>query len=267
VIEKETRERREMRKGVKTMIAGVAVFATTLAFLAGSVGTAHAVAPAVTVEYYEGMIEPYLTVRLSSQVPGILETVAVDRGDMVKKGQIVATLRAGVEKADVEQARAQVEFTRRKLARNKELFDKEHLSAHEKDEIETEIRKGEAVLQEAMEKLEMRSIRSTVDGVVVKRELAAGEYVGDKPILTIAQIDPLNVEVVVPVKQYGVILRGMLAEVKPEAPVSGSYTGKVVIVDRVMDAASGTFGVRIEVPNPTNAIPAGLRCRVRFYKK
>ena len=256
-----------MRKGLKTMVAGAAVFATALIFSAGYATTVHAVAPAVTAEYYDGMIEAYLTVKLSSQVPGILETVMVDRGDMVRKGQIVATLRAGVEKADVEQARVQVEFNKRKLARNQELFAKEHLSAHEKDEIETEIRKSEAVLQEATEKLEMRSIRSTVDGVVVKRELTAGEYVGDKPILSIAQIDPLNVEVVVPVKQYGAILRGMYAEVRPEAPVNGTYTGKVVIVDRVIDAASGTFGVRIEVPNPTNAIPAGLRCRVRFYKK
>jgi membrane fusion protein, multidrug efflux system len=245
----------EMREQLKLLATTVFV----LLFVAGS---AHAAG-----EYYDGMIEPYLTVKLSSQVPGILENVAVERGDVVKKGQIVATLRAGVERADVEQARVQVEFSKRKLIRNQELFAKEHISAQEKDEIETDIKKGEALLQEATEKLEMRNIRSTVDGVVVKRELAAGEYVGDKPILTIAQINPLNVEVVVPVKQHGSIQKSMQAEVRPESPVGGSYTGKVVIVDRVVDAASGTFGVRIEVPNPNNAIPAGLRCKVRFYRR
>lgn len=219
-------------------------------------------------EYMEGMIEPSLEVKIASQVPGILEEVSVERGDLVKKGQIVARLRSGIERANVALALAQVEFSKRKLERNRELFAKEHISAHEKDEIETEIRKGEALLQEATERLELRMIRSTVDGVVVKRELAAGEYVGDKgPIMTVAQIDPLNVEVVVPVKRFGSIVRGMTAEVRPESPVGGVYTGTVVIVDRVVDAASGTFGVRVQLPNSKLALPAGLKCTVRFHKR
>ena len=115
---------------------------------------------------------------------------------------------------------------------------------------------------------EMRTIRSPVNGVVAKRDLTAGEYVGDKgPIMTVAQIDPLNVEVVVPVKRYGSIVRGMTAEVRPESPVGGIHTGTVVIVDKVIDAASGTFGVRVQVPNPNLALPAGLKCSVRFYRK
>jgi membrane fusion protein, multidrug efflux system len=223
---------------------------------------------AASSEYMEGMIEPYLEVKIASQVVGIIDEVLVERGELVKKGQIVARLRAGVERANVEMAKAQVEFSRRKLERNRELFAKDHISAHEKDEIETEIKKGEAQLQEATERLEMRMIRSTVDGVVVKRDLSAGDYVGDKgPIMTIAQIDPLNVEVVVPVRRFGSIVRGMMAEVRPEAPVSGTYTGTVIIVDRVIDAASGTFGVRVRLPNPSLALPAGLKCKVRFYKK
>ena len=129
----------------------------------------------------------------------------------MKKGQIVAKLRSGVEKADVDLAQVQAGYGKRKLERNQQLFAREQISANEKDEIETDMKKGEALLEEAAAKLEMRNIRSTVDGVVVKRELAAGEYVGDKSILTIAQIDPLNVEVVVPARQYGSIVKGMYA--------------------------------------------------------
>lgn len=215
---------------------------------------------------FEGMIEPSEIVKISSQVPGILEKV-VERGDIVKKGQIVAQLRAGVETANVKLVRLQVEFNKRKLERNREMFLKQHISVHEEDELETDIAKAEAMLQDAVEKLEMRTIRSTVDGVVMKRELSAGEYVGDKPILSIAQINPLNVEVIVPVRRTGIIQNGMLAEVRPESPVGGVYVGKVVIVDKVIDAASGTFGVRVELSNTSLKLPAGLKCRVRFFKK
>ncbi len=155
---------------------------------------------------------------ISSQTPGIIDQVLVERGDVVKKGQIVANLRAAVEKADVELAEAQVAFAKRKLGRNEQLFEQQHISANEKDEIETDMKKGEALLEEAKAKFEIRNIRSTVDGVVVKRELAAGEYVGEKPIVTIAQINPLNGEVVAPVRRYGSITRGMLAEVRSRSP-------------------------------------------------
>jgi membrane fusion protein (multidrug efflux system) len=213
---------------------------------------------------YEGMMEPYLTVNVASQVSGILEEVLVKRGDIVAKGQVLATLRAAVEKADLEQASAMLEFNRRKLDRNRELVAQGNVSANDEDEMATEVKKDEAVLHQVTAKLEMKIIRSPVDGVVVKIDLSAGEYVGEKQIMTIAQIDPLNVEVVVPVSEYGTIKKGMLAEVRPESPVGGVYTGKVTIVDRVVNAASGSFGVRVELRNPNLAIPSGLRCNVRF---
>jgi len=46
--------------------------------------------------------------------------------------------------------------------------------------------------------------------------------------------------------------------------VGGSYTARVDVVDQMFDAASGTFGVRLSLPNPNRRIPAGLKCRARF---
>lgn len=212
------------------------------------------------------IIEPKEEAKISSQVPGIIEEVLVERGDMVEKGQVLATLKSGVEAASANLARARLDFGKRKLARNEELFLKEHVSAHEKDEMETEIQIAELQLHEATERLEMRTIRSPIEGVVKERFLSPGEYVGENPILTVSLINPLNVEVVVPVRLYGSIKKGMNAQIRPESPVGGVHTGKVVIVDRVMDAASGTFGVRVELPNPTHRLPAGLKCKARFTR-
>jgi len=72
------------------------------------------------------------------------------------------------------------------------------------------------------------------------------------------------VEVFAPVSWLGRITVGQRAFVVPEAPVGGGYEAKVTVVDRVVDAASGTFGVRLELPNPSYALAAGLKCRVRF---
>jgi multidrug efflux pump subunit AcrA (membrane-fusion protein) len=46
----------------------------------------------------------------------------------------------------------------------------------------------------------------------------------------------------------------------------GTYQAKIVVVDKVIDAASGTLGVRLQLPNPDNRIPAGIKCSVVFGK-
>lgn len=216
--------------------------------------------------YYRGLVEPSEVIEVASQVPGIIEKVFVERGDRVKKGQVLVTLKAGVEKAQVDLAEAKLEFGRRKVLRNEKLREKQLISIHEKDEMETEVRLMEIQLQEARERLNMRTISSPVTGIVVERYLGPGEYVGEGSIMKIACVNPLNVEVVVPATVYGTINRGMKAEVLPQNPPGGSYQGKVVIVDEVIDAASGTFGVRVQLPNPNYRLPAGISCQVRFFK-
>lgn len=242
---------------------------------------------------FEGLIEPYRVVQVGSAVAGVLDSVTVDRGDMVKKGQVLATLRSGIEKATVDLARAKteleatikakqeaLEFAERKLERNKDLYSQKALPDQQWDEVETQRLLAEHELAEALENkqlaelelkraievVERMKIRSPLNGVVVERFLHPGEYVEDQPILKLAQIHPLNVEVILPVEMLGSVKSGMGATVKPEAPVSGFYTAKVKIVDRVVDAASGTFGVRLELPNPRYQLPPGLKCKVVFLE-
>ena len=73
-------------------------------------------------------------------------------------------------------------------------------------------------------------------------------------------------ELIVPVSLYKTIRKRMEAEVRPEKPAGAVYRGKVVIVDEVIDAASGAFGVRIELANSPSRVSAGLNCQVRFLK-
>ena len=85
-----------------------------------------------------------------------------------------------------------------------------------------------------------------------------------RAILRLAQTNPLRVEVVLPVLLYGKLKPGLKVSVLTEAPLSAQYQATVAIVDRVVDSASGTFGVRLELPNPKGDIPAGVKCRVSF---
>jgi multidrug efflux pump subunit AcrA (membrane-fusion protein) len=74
------------------------------------------------------------------------------------------------------------------------------------------------------------------------------------------------VEVIVPATMFGSVRVGMSGRVSLEPLFSGALQAKVVVVDKLIDAASGTFGVRLQLANPDNKIPAGIRCSVVFGK-
>jgi multidrug efflux pump subunit AcrA (membrane-fusion protein) len=123
-------------------------------------------------------------------------------------------------------------------------------------------------LARATAALEVRTVRSPIQGVVIEKSLSAGEYVSEAShIVTISSVDPLYVETFLPVQYFGQIAEGQTVTVETDAPLSGRYRAQVLVVDRMFDAASSTFGVRLKLPNPGGAIPAGLKCKVSFGLK
>jgi RND family efflux transporter MFP subunit len=249
---------------------------------------------AVAAEF-DCVMEPRQVVEIRSTVEGVIEKLTVDRGDFVKKGQVLVQLDAAVERASAELARqrsqlegavrsgeSRVEYSLKKHGRQEELFKQSFISAQARDEAATERKLAESELKEAIdnrrvaelefrrqtEVLKLKTIVSPVTGVVMERLMHPGEVaeagVGRKPILKVADVETLHVEVVLPVEAYGKVKVGSKADVMPDAPIGGKYTATVSVVDRVFDAASGTFGVRLALPNAKRQLPAGLRCKASF---
>ncbi len=248
-----------------------------------------AAAPASAQEdAYDGIIEPHVVINIGAPAEGIVDQVMVDRSSRVEKGQPLIQLDASVQQAAVEKASAMAGFNgeillqKEKLAFtgrvHKRLKKLGAISAQDKDQAATEVVLTQYRLKKAREnrtaaQFELKkakallarcTIKSPISGVVVERYVSKGEYVSNQPLLRIARIDPLRVEVVVPAQVFGEIVPGMTAIVMPELPAYGEKVATVTLVDKMIDSASNTFGVRLELPNPDDQLPSGLRCRVRF---
>ena len=219
---------------------------------------------AAPVEQLSCLLEPSDEIKISSQVIGIAKKIYVERGDRVKKGQLLISLEAGVERVQLQLAKARHEFANRKNERNQELIDKDLLSGHESDELQTERRVAALEVKLAKESLQQRSIYSPANGLVTERDISKGEFIGTLPLLTLVVLNPLYAEVVMSAQHYGEIKKGASVEVTTAGYRSGSYTGKVSIVDQVVHAASNTFRVRVNLPNHELLLPAGLKCGVQF---
>ena len=140
------------------------------------------------------------------------------------------------------------------------------LAFHELEAAKENKRLAEIELSRIQAQLDEHYIRSPIDGVVVERFLNPGEFAQAKPLVRIAQLDPLNVEAILPARVYGTVAEGQLARVTIPVPLDRVIDAPVVIVEKVIDAASGTFGVRVELPNPDYALPSGLECTVEFLE-
>jgi RND family efflux transporter MFP subunit len=249
--------------------------------------------PVVAAEF-DCMIEARQNVEIRSSVEAVIESVRVQRGDFVKRGQVLATLESGPERAalalaesraknqgDIKLSEARLDIAGKKLKRAQDLFKQNFISANSRDEAEAEYRLTSEELLRARENqrladleakrsaevLALRTIRSPISGVVVDVMRRPGEFGAisfKDPIMTLAEIHPLHVEAILPSSMYGRVKPGERALVMPEAPIGGQYPTTVTVVDRVVDAASGTLGVRLELANAKGTIPAGVRCRVRF---
>ena len=242
---------------------------------------------------FDCVIEPSMLVELSSQVRGVLEKVYVERGDLVTKGQLLAKLMSGVEKAsvkiskgrarmevDIKSRRAERQFRyntlkqvsqlhKKKLASEREFDDAKTLSVVADVELEKAIelkRLASLDLKRTEEVLKLRSMYSMINGVVIEVMKSPGEFVEEQPVMKIAQVDPLYVEVIVPESMMGNIKIGQQASINVDIPEMASYKGTVSVVDQVLDASSGTFGVRVNLPNPGKKIHAGLRCNTVFIE-
>ena len=271
----------------RVCLLSTAIFCGLLVFLAiSSSSNASQTGP------FDCLIEPRLKIDLAAPTAGVLTDVLVDRGDRVRKGEIVAKLDSTVEEATVAldkaraasgaaiaSRRARATFLSLKNSRLTKLQSRGTIAQAQLDESAADLAVANADLAEALDQqriasleyersmaiLDQRSIRSPIDGLVLERRLSGGEYAFDQaPILVLVEVNPLNVEVYLPITSLPRIHAGTSASVRLATPLSGDYTAIVEVVDAVFDARSGTYGIRLKLPNPEYSIPAGLRCEVEF---
>ncbi|MCP4767154.1 MAG: efflux RND transporter periplasmic adaptor subunit [Gammaproteobacteria bacterium] len=237
------------------------------------------------------LVKPEMYVEVSSPVISVLEEILVEVGDVVSRGQPLAKLEASIEKArvemaelqakqvsDIENRKIQLQFKKLNHERMQQLREQNSVPQFEADKARTEYALAQTELAKAREihimaranleiersQLALRTIVSPIDGIVVDRYAMVGESVEGRSIMKLAQVNPLKVELIAPTEYFGLIHRGMVVEIYPEQPANKMFKATVTIVDKLIDPASGSFTVRMLLPNPDDRLVAGVNCLARF---
>jgi cobalt-zinc-cadmium efflux system membrane fusion protein len=233
------------------------------------------------------LIQPERVADLGSPVVGVIEEVMVDRGALVRKGQVLARLSADVERAangvavsradseaELRAASAGRDLAQQKLDRTRSLAAQNFVSGEAVQQAEAEFRVAKEKMAQAHDQLgisahevsttraqlSQRTVRAPFDGVITERYLNPGERIEDKPLLKIATIQQLRVEVVASTTAFGQLKVGQELSVQPELAGQAARSARITQIDGVLEPASNTFRLRLSLPNADYGLPAGLRC-------
>ncbi len=242
-----------------------------------------------------GSLLPRSRVAVTPKMPGRIERVAVDIGDHVRGGQVVAVqdtreLDAQVDAADaavavaqasLEQAEAALTNANLEFERSRNLFEKGALARQRLDASDTALRSAtaqrnfaQATLQQvqasrrrAREVRRDATLTAPTGGVVVERNFDAGAMVGpgdSKGIVVVADALELKLDAGVSELEAGRLRVGMPALVSVQARPGQTWEGRVVAVAPEVDAQNRHFHIEVRVQNPEGELLSGMYATARI---
>jgi membrane fusion protein, multidrug efflux system len=243
-----------------------------------------------------GEFLPFLTVSLHARVPGYVERVLVDRGTIVKQGDLLVELSAPemnaqiaeaeskVQSADAErlQAEAQLSAAQSTADRMKKAAETPGaIAGNELIQAEKQVDAAKALLnsrQQAVKAAEaaVRSrkdllaylkISAPFEGVVTDRMVHPGALVGganDIPLLVIDQVSHLRLVVPVPEEDVSGITRGASVPFQVPAWPERIFSGTIARISHVLDQKSRSMAVELDVANRDGALAPGMYPTVKW---
>jgi membrane fusion protein (multidrug efflux system) len=243
-----------------------------------------------------GEIAPFLSVSLHARVAGYIDRIVVDRGSVVKQGDLLAELSAPEIAAQITEANSKIQVANAdslqaevQLAGLQATFDRMKQAAQTPGAIagneliqaekqvdaaksllasrRQSVRTAEAAVKVLQDMQAYLKVTAPFDGVVTERLVHPGALVGpgaDGVLLTLLQVSRLRLTVAVPEEDVGGIVSGAKVGFHVPAYPERAFTGTVARIPRVLDPKTRTMPVELDVPNADGALAPGMYPTVKW---
>jgi membrane fusion protein (multidrug efflux system) len=243
-----------------------------------------------------GEFLPFLTVSLHARVPGYVDRVLVDRGSVVKKGDILAELTAPEMTAQIAEAQSKAQAAEAdrlqaeaQLAAAQSTYDRLKMAADTPGAIagnelvlaEKQVdaakallnsrqqasRAAEAAVRALVELQAYLKIESPFDGVVTDRMVHPGALVGpgnDIALLVIQQVSHLRLVVPVPEEYVSGIMNGANVPFQVPAWPERTWSGSIARIAHALDQKTRTMAVELDVMNRDGSLAPGMYPSVKW---
>lgn len=212
-----------------------------------------------------GEVEARSTVNLGFRIPGLVARVAVEEGQTVQEGQLLAELDDEEYRLNLGLAEAQVELASDGHRRAEQLHGENSIPMA--DFVRAGVALRQATLQHDLARKHLDDTRlvASTSGVVARRGIHPGEQVGPGvPVFTLVTVDPAQVRVGVPEAEIGSVRVGQAATIRLPALPDRVLEGRVEVVGVLADPVSRSYSVRIGLRNPGGLLRPGMIAEARI---
>lgn len=208
-------------------------------------------------------IEAFAEAEVVAKVAGEVRTIRAEEGDIVTKGQILATLDGDRLRLELNESEARLSKLKRDYERNVDLSSKGLVSAGDFEKIKYDMEALQAAHNLRSLELDYTQIRAPIDGTVSERYIKVGNTLAiNDPVFRVTGLDPLVAYLHVPEREFSRIKAGQPAALQIDALAGPPIIATVSRVSPVIDPVSGTFKVTIEISDPERHIKPGMFARI-----
>ena len=204
-------------------------------------------------------IEAFSEATVIAKVEGEVRQILIEEGDTVVKNQVLARLDGDRLRLEMNESQARLRKLQRDFERNQELTETGLISEGDFEKIKFNLEALQAAYNLANLELDYTQIRAPIDGVVSERFIKIGNTIkaGD-PIFHVTSLSPLVAYLHVPEREYRKIAAGQPAGIRIDALGGDPILAYVTRVSPIVDPATGTFKITIEIDNEQNRIKPGM---------
>jgi RND family efflux transporter MFP subunit len=223
--------------------------------------------------FLAGDIHADVSVKVLSLVPERIIELKFEEGDMVKKGQLLATVKAGslydavrAAKAGLRAAKTQKKLAEIELKRTRKLFKSNTVPIAQLQRAEAQANSAKAQLSQAKAQLSSSysnisnvTVRAPVSGIIGQRFLNEGDVAGPQiPLCTIVQLDKIRVKAMATEFDLVKLKKGQPARITVPAYKDKVWKGKVDYLSPVLDRSTRSAWVTVLVDNKDHRLRPGM---------
>jgi len=204
-------------------------------------------------------LEAEKQVDIIAKVPGWVDKIFVEEGDLVRKNKALAELDKREHNIAVKEAEVKVNNTKALLDRAEQMFQDNLFSKEELEKKRFDHESALAQLDKAKLNFDYAAIKAPFTGVITKREIYLGNMVTTNQVLfSIGDFDPLLAKIYVPEKEIGKLQPKQRAKLTVEMMQEKEFWGEIKMISPVVDPQSGTVKVTIEIKDKEKILRPGM---------
>lgn len=205
------------------------------------------------------------SVVLRPEVAGRIAAIGFRDGRAVRRGEVLVELDAAVQRAELQQARADLTLAGSNFDRARDLFARKFVSQSSLDSARAQLEVARAGVALAQARLARMQIRAPFDGVVGIRSVSPGDFVKDgDALVNVEDIATLKVDFRLPEQYLDRVRAGQTLSLASDALPGERFTATVDAVDPLVDAQGRALRLRARLENPGMRLRPGGFVRVRL---